>query len=119
MIRRPPRSTLFPYTTLFRSTVTATFAPTPAPTLSVAFQGKLRDKVGQGNSVFSADGALDGTFQVTLEAGSGARTVTRLELRQDSGGGGGWGTDPAAAHWGPVGRAHPWTPVPHKPRQAA
>src|SRR2546430_8915280 len=25
MIRRPPRSTLFPYTTLFRSTVKATF----------------------------------------------------------------------------------------------
>src|SRR5258708_19110725 len=41
MIRRPPRSTLFPYTTLFRSTVTAThplisypinFAPSSATT---------------------------------------------------------------------------------------
>src|SRR5437667_3018075 len=71
----------------------------PPPTLSVAFLGKLRDKVGQGNSVFSADGALDGTFQVTLEAGSGARTVTRLELRQDGGGGGVWDTDPATANW--------------------
>src|SRR2546425_8482955 len=31
MIRRPPRSTLFPYTTLFRSThVTRTSAPTPS-----------------------------------------------------------------------------------------
>src|SRR5258708_23618155 len=45
MIRRPPRSTLFPYTTLFRSAVTSAprFAPsslncTPTtPTLSVAF----------------------------------------------------------------------------------
>src|SRR3712207_7529597 len=27
MIRRPPRSTLFPYTTLFRSTATADFGP--------------------------------------------------------------------------------------------
>src|SRR5260370_30348933 len=27
MIRRPPRSTLFPYTTLFRSTVTAPLRP--------------------------------------------------------------------------------------------
>src|SRR5256885_7664138 len=27
MIRRPPRSTLFPYTTLFRSEVLAAFAP--------------------------------------------------------------------------------------------
>src|SRR2546422_873267 len=29
MIRRPPRSTLFPYTTLFRSTITATYNPAP------------------------------------------------------------------------------------------
>src|SRR5438477_25604 len=70
-----------------------------APTISVAFLGKLRDKVGGGNSAFSADGALDGTFQVTLEAGSGARTVTRLELRQASASGGVWDTDPATAHW--------------------
>src|SRR3989441_6986591 len=28
MIRRPPRSTLFPYTTLFRSTSTSTTGPT-------------------------------------------------------------------------------------------
>src|SRR3712207_8488613 len=30
MIRRPPRSTLFPYTTLFRSSANANVAPTPA-----------------------------------------------------------------------------------------
>src|SRR5439155_12995852 len=71
----------------------------PPPTLSVAFLGTLRDKVGQGNSVFSADGALDGTFQVTIGAGSGARTVTRLELRQTASGGGVWDTDPATANW--------------------
>src|SRR5437016_13992722 len=68
-MRRPPFSTHLPYTTLFRS------------------------------SVFSADGALDGTFQVTLQAGSGARTVTRLELSQASAGGGVWDTDPATANW--------------------
>src|SRR5437764_7063798 len=33
MIRRPPRSTLFPYTTLFRS-------PHPAATSSAAFRGQ-------------------------------------------------------------------------------
>src|SRR3712207_8303954 len=32
MIRRPPRSTLFPYTTLFRSSDARTSAPSPAPT---------------------------------------------------------------------------------------
>src|SRR2546425_7438771 len=31
MIRRPPRSTLFPYTTLFRSTFTVTMSASPAP----------------------------------------------------------------------------------------
>src|SRR3712207_7982242 len=29
MIRRPPRSTLFPYTTLFRSAIAAPFPPPP------------------------------------------------------------------------------------------
>src|ERR1035437_3633913 len=29
MIRRPPRSTLFPYTTLFRSSIVATIKPAP------------------------------------------------------------------------------------------
>src|SRR2546422_11695540 len=32
MIRRPPRSTLFPYTTLFRSNDTASTPRTPLPT---------------------------------------------------------------------------------------
>src|SRR2546426_9730851 len=35
MIRRPPRSTLFPYTTLFRSTA----GPAPIVTLSTAVEG--------------------------------------------------------------------------------
>src|SRR2546428_2034894 len=65
-------------------------------TVVVAFLGKLRDKVGQGNGAFSADGALDGSFRVTIQAGSGARTVTRLALRR-AGGGGVWGTEPERA----------------------
>src|SRR5260221_6679061 len=32
MIRRPPRSTLFPYTTLFRSNITISIEPRPACT---------------------------------------------------------------------------------------
>src|SRR5213078_4181318 len=75
------------------------FAVTPPPpTLGLAFLGKLRDKVGQGNTAFSVDGALDGSFRVTVQAGSGARTVTRLELRR-AGGGGVWDTDPTTANW--------------------
>jgi subtilisin len=69
----------------------------PPPTLSLAFQGKLRDKVGASPTAFSPDGALDGTFRVTVEAGSGPRTVTRLELRRN--GAGTWDTDPATSYW--------------------
>src|SRR5438093_1861017 len=68
----------------------------PPPTLGLAFLGKLRDKVGQGNGAFSADGALDGSFRVTVQGGVWPRTVTRLELRSS---GGVWDTDPATAHW--------------------
>src|SRR3712207_7102628 len=34
MIRRPPRSTLFPYTTLFRSPGSSVVSPTPTPVAS-------------------------------------------------------------------------------------
>src|SRR2546422_4682115 len=41
MIRRPPRSTLFPYTTLFRSRPTApSRQPTPARSSSVRLSGR-------------------------------------------------------------------------------
>src|SRR5437016_13659942 len=36
MIRRPPRSTLFPYTTLFRSDFDVVDAPMPAPSVGEA-----------------------------------------------------------------------------------
>src|SRR5207245_5343646 len=72
-------------------------APPPA-TMSLAFLGKLRDKVGQGSAAFSADGALDGSFRVTLGPGSDARRVTRRELRHPASGGT-WDTDSATVPW--------------------
>src|SRR2546422_5889124 len=46
MIRRPPRSTLFPYTTLFRSYKIVTEEPLPPhrlnPTLGAGIEGVLR-----------------------------------------------------------------------------
>src|SRR2546429_6131320 len=41
MIRRPPRSTLFPYTTLFRSPVVCWYRWGPDPTIAVAWRGGL------------------------------------------------------------------------------
>src|SRR5258708_31401034 len=58
MIRRPPRSTLFPYTTLFRSTVMVCNAPSaPTPTYSCTIvhaydqinAGSMLDPCGPGS----------------------------------------------------------------------
>ena len=59
--------------------------PPPGPTLSMTYDGKLRDRVGQGDSLIS-DGAMDGTMTVVMQPGSGDRTVTKLELRLNTGG---------------------------------
>jgi len=69
-----------------------------SPIVSLAFNGKLRDRVGQGEPGMSPDGALDGTFAVTLGMGSGARTVTALDLISRRGGH--WDTIPANGVWG-------------------
>src|SRR2546430_15121150 len=53
MIRRPPRSTLFPYTTLFRSTVPATAATRRSHYL------KVRDRASFEFAVVSAAVALE------------------------------------------------------------
>src|SRR2546430_15969417 len=64
MIRRPPRSTLFPYTTLFRSP-TPTPSPTPSPTATPAQCG-----ASQLSSPLS--GPLSSTTTFTWTAQTGA-----------------------------------------------
>ena len=68
---------------------------TPA-TLTLAFNGQLRDRVGQGNVAVGADGALDGTLTATLSA-PGGRTVTGLRL--DSSAPGTWDTTSESIFW--------------------
>src|SRR3712207_8333522 len=63
MIRRPPRSTLFPYTTLFRSSVLAQLTADPAgyPALAAQYAGPYTlaeiasDPVAQLPGVLAAD----------------------------------------------------------------
>jgi hypothetical protein len=76
-------------------TVTATFtqdstSPTASisqtvssPAMTLAYNGMLRDRVGQGDTALAPDGALDGTLTATLSA-SGGRTVTGLRLDSDA-----------------------------------
>jgi hypothetical protein len=74
-----------------------TTVPTPAPaTLTLAYNGMLRDRVGQGNTALGPDGAQDGTLTVTLSA-SGGRTVTGLRL--DSNAPGTWDTKGGTYFW--------------------
>jgi subtilisin len=70
----------------------------PPPTVTLGYQGRLRDKVGASNTTLGADGALDGTFAVILHANGFNRTVTQLELRR-SDNYGIYDTDPATGNW--------------------
>src|SRR2546425_7781986 len=63
MIRRPPRSTLFPYTTLFRSLMVGD--PVLAYDMeTLTADGKMKDLSGHGN-----DGTISGTTDVAGKVG--------------------------------------------------
>lgn len=50
--------------------------------LALVYNGKLRDRVGQGLAALVSDGAPDGTLTVTLAGGT--RTVTGLRLESSA-----------------------------------
>ena len=74
----------------------STVSAAASATLTVAFNGQLRDRVGQGNVAVGADGVLDGTLTATLSA-PGGRTVTGLRL--DSSAPGTWDTTSESIFW--------------------
>ena len=76
-----------------RIAAVATAAP---PRLTLAFNGKLRDRVGPGNTALSADGALDGTLMLTVSGGAG-RTLTAVRMQTSAGGS--WDTTSATGFW--------------------
>ena len=78
------------------SATAVTIAPNPPPSLSVSYNGKLRDHVGPGTVGLGPDGVLDGTFTATLSA-TGGRTITRLQLQSSAPGT--WDTAAATSAW--------------------
>lgn len=67
------------------------------PTISLSYDGRLRDRVGRAEIALNPDGRLDGVFTVTITSGSGARTITRLQLTNTLGGI--WNTQPQDTFW--------------------
>src|SRR2546426_409807 len=84
------------------TSATATMTVASSAALNLAYNGKLRDRVGQGNTALAADGALDGTLTATLSA-SGGRAGTRLMLQSTRAGAG--GTSNGNGDWGLGGGA--------------
>ena len=77
--------------------IQVTSTPGLPPSIALSFNGQIRDRVGEGETALNADGAMDGTFTVTLSAGSGNRTVSRLDLARS--GLGNWETQPNNGFW--------------------
>jgi len=115
MIRRPPRSTLFPYTTLFRSGVTATESAddtsggqTPtvevpsAPEFSIAGGSFSPNPAGAGNQIYFQVEILGQASSVTcslMSGGSGlAETIVNLEITS---------SDAQRQEWSGSGRVPP------------
>src|SRR2546427_9215552 len=76
MIRRPPRSTLFPYTTLFRSGATSADCSASRSSDSLAFQGSR-----EGFS-FRSQGRRSRSEEHTSELQSQSNLVCRLLLEK-------------------------------------
>src|SRR5258708_16015950 len=83
MIRRPPRSTLFPYTTLFRSPIATRRKVNAAKRLSVTFKRNPEMSQGQYSLPCSALSPLDfRSEEHTSELQSPDHLVCRLLLEK-------------------------------------
>src|SRR2546430_8342562 len=77
MIRRPPRSTLFPYTTLFRSSVVCTSAMQDKEKFKRAFARARGEEHSRPPSGSGSDGAQN-VEETPVDGGEVDRKSTRL-----------------------------------------
>src|SRR5256886_8187544 len=118
MIRRPPRSTLFPYTTLFRSVSTSTSGGTPDPDgYTVTVSGGGSQTIGNNDSVTFPDLAT-GSHTVTLSGIASNCSVSGGTQRSVNvpAGGSTSASFPLSCPPPQIGRAHVCTPVTVKSR---
>src|SRR2546429_5363549 len=78
MIRRPPRSTLFPYTTLFRSQETFLFSETVKENIAFGAEGASDDEVRAAAEAASIAAEIEG-FPEQYQTMVGERGITRSE----------------------------------------
>src|SRR5882762_5113107 len=89
MIRRPPRSTLFPYTTLFRSA--AVLGRVDRQVVVLAHEDRFAvtadDELGRDRSVEGPhlEGVLNGQARVESRGERDGGIDSRVELRRDAG----------------------------------
>src|ERR1051325_6503185 len=71
MIRRPPRSTLFPYTTLFRSSTTRSLRSWVGPALSTSLRNNAGPLASIGAAVLLVTGIVLALYWVPNDADQG------------------------------------------------
>src|SRR5688572_31429606 len=82
MIRRPPRSTLFPYTTLFRSACDHRLPPRASPDFAIASAACGRDRTPQARNDERSGGPCVRSEEHTSELQSQSNLVCRLLLEK-------------------------------------
>src|SRR3712207_8595187 len=80
MIRRPPRSTLFPYTTLFRSPSTSYQIPTSCSSAGV--RGATKASSSSGRSTSGAGSDFRSTLQLGVRGSRSEEHTSELQSRQ-------------------------------------